>query len=336
MSHIFEPTAADRELYETTLRNFLPERFIDFHSHLSPAHTLSAPTPERLKRYWPLHLPTAQSADEFLGAYDRLFPGKAVRAAAFAMPMLESDIPAQNAYVIESARRLPQVIPFCVARPDDTEAQIEEAVAQGFVGLKPYPDLADTSHPGEEAIEEFLTPAMCSVADRHRLPVIVHIARAERLASASNIEELLRVTDRWPNIRLIIAHFGRSYTPLYLEQGLKLLNGACPWWYDFAAVTNPEVFELALEAIPHDRICFGLDNPIMLSRGYYSFPAPDKYAVHIQGYNLDDATQPPLAYQIVLGFKKAAEKYQLSRESLDRIFYRNAEDVLGGNAEPLE
>ena len=67
----------------------------------------------------------------------------------------------------------------------------------------------------------------------------------------------------------------------------------------------------------------------MLARGYYDFPAPDRYAVHIHGYNLDSADYPPLAYQILLGFRQAAERVGLSRASIEKIFYQNAHSLLG-------
>ena len=328
MSCIFKATSADTELYETQLRDFLPESFIDIHSHLAPAHTVATPCKERLERYWMLRIPFAQTAEEYARAYEDLFPGKRVTSVAFAMPILESDLPAQNEYVLRSARENPRIIPFYVARPHETEAELEDAVSRGFVGLKPYPDLVESDHPGEEAIEEFFTPAMCEVAERHALPVVLHIARAQRFADPRNIDELLRISERWPSVRLIIAHLGRSFNPMYLEKGLELLNGACPWHYDFSAVTNPEVLAMALAAIPRTRLCFGLDNPVMLSRGYYEFPSPDRYAVHINGYNLDDPAQPPLAYRILLGFKEAAQELSLSREEVQQIFLQNACDVL--------
>jgi len=177
-------------------------------------------------------------------------------------------------------------------------------------------------------ISEFLTPSICRAADRHRAPIILHISRLQRFADTENIRQLKEVTQTYPALRLIVAHLGRSYNPLYLEKGLELLGGAGDWWYDFSAVTNPEVHKLALRAIPHDRLCFGFDNPIMLSRGYYEFPTPSSYTMHIHGYNLESADYPPLAHQILKGFKEAAEAVGLSRESVRKIFFDNAMDLL--------
>jgi uncharacterized protein len=326
---IFTPTAADRHLYETELRGFLPEDIIDIHAHLAVPGTMAQPSPERLSRYWVLHVPMEQTPEEFLEAYDLLLPGKRVFSTVFALPLMESDIAAQNKSVLEASRRYPsQINPFLVVTPCVTEDEIDRAFAQGFAGLKPYPDFVISDHPGEERIREFLTPAMCAVADRRKLPVILHIAKSKRFADLENLRDLLDMAQRYPGMRLIIAHFGRSYTPWFLEKALEFLGDNHPWWYDFSAVTNPEVFHMALEQIPHERICFGFDNPIMLSRGFYDFPAADRYRVHIHGYNLVSPDHPPLAYQILLGFKQAATRLGISRSSLQKIFHDNACSVL--------
>ena len=332
---IFTPTPADRQLYENELRDFLPDTIIDLHSHMAVPGSMAQPSAERLARYWVLRLPVEQTPEEFLETYHLLLPGKRVSASAFAMPLMESDIALQNKSVLHAARSHPnQIHPFLVVTPAITEEEIEHGLDEGFIGLKPYPDFVLSDHPGEERVAEFLTPAMCAVADRRRLPVILHISKSRRFADPENLADLVHIADRYPGMRLVIAHFGRSYTPWYLKRGLEALGGRHPWWYDFSAVTNPEVFRLALQEIPHERICFGFDNPLMLSRGYYDFPAEDRYQVHIHGYNLASPDHPPLAYQILLGFRKAALELGMSRESLQKVFHDNAFSVLNGRNAP--
>lgn len=334
MNPVYQATPADLAFFDDYLRDFLPDEIIDLHSHMAPPGTMQVPSAERVKRNWALALPMVQTVEEYLAAYEALLPGKRVSSAVFGMPVQESDVVAQNEYILEASRRYSKIRPFFVTRPEDDEACLEAAVERGFVGFKPYPDFVRSDHPGEERIEEFLTPAMCNVASRHGVPVMLHISRSRRFADPANIRELVELADRWPHLRVIIAHLGRSYTRLYLEEGLKLLGGRCDWWYDFSAVANPEVHRLALEAVPHERLCFGLDNPLMLARGYYDFPAPDRYSVHFRDSTPDGASQPPLAYQILLGFRQAAQELGLSRESIQKIFYQNAVNLLsrGGGA----
>ena len=324
----FQPSEADRRFYEESLRDFLPEKIFDIHSHLVPPGTIQSPSLERKQRLWPLNLPCVQTIDEYFGAYEKLFPGKFVQSLVFGLPIEESDINRQNRMILFHSREHRHVHPLFVARPTDDPELFEKAIAEGFRGFKPYPDLASIAEPGEERITDFLTPAMCRVADAHRALVILHISKSRRFADPDNIRDLQELSQTYPKMKLVIAHLGRSFNPVYLERGLDMLDGQCRWWYDFSAVTNPEVFRVALERIPRDRLCFGSDLPLMLARGYYDFPSPDSYEVHINGYNMEDPNHPPLVYQILSGFKQAAEDLNLSRQEIKSIFHDNAMNLL--------
>ncbi len=326
---IYVPTAADRELFERDFEDFLPKRIIDIHAHLAHPDHMRPPTAERLERYWVLRIPVAQTVENFLKAYEELFPRRQVTALVFAMPIQESDLARQNEYLLAQAAAHRQIRPLYVTRPEDDEATLERAMEAGFLGFKPYPDLVTSDHPGDERLTEFLTPELCKVADRHGAVVMVHIAKFQRFADKENCCDLIEITGKYPSMRIIVAHLGRSYNPIYLEKGLEHLGGVCNWWYDFSAVTNPEVHRLALASIPHERILFGTDLPIMLARGFYDFPTVDKYVAHIEGINLEPAGHPPLVYQILSGFRQAALDLKLSRESIGKIFYDNAKNLLG-------
>ena len=53
---------------------------------------------------------------------------------------------------------------------------------------------------------------------------MLHLPRAERIASPENVRELLEISQRYPEVAIIIAHFGRSFCPYYLERGLEQLG----------------------------------------------------------------------------------------------------------------
>ncbi|OPZ09078.1 MAG: Amidohydrolase [candidate division BRC1 bacterium ADurb.BinA292] len=330
MSTTYSRREADQLYFEQHFEDWLPRRLFDLHAHLVPPGTLRAPSPERLARYWMLRLPLQQTVQEFFEDYAALLPGRQVHALAFGMPVQESDIARQNAMLLEGSRQHERLNVLFLTRPEDEEERLEQALADGFLGFKPYPDFVVGDHPGEEAIAEFLTPAMCRVAQRHRALVMLHISRPGRFGDARNVDDLLQLAADYPAMRLIIAHLGRAYNPIYLERALERLDGRHPWWYDFSAVVHPGTHRLALQSIPHERICFGFDNPIMLARGYYEFPTESTYRVRMHGIDLDEADYPPLAYQILKGFKEAAESVRLDRASLERILFQNAWDLVHG------
>ena len=86
--------------------------------------------------------------------------------------------------------------------------------------------------------------------------------------SVDNIRELLELRQKFPDAKIIIAHYGRSYNievirRAYAEMG-KDMEG---FYFDNAAVINPEVHRFMLEHLPQDRIFYGSDMPLLLWHG---------------------------------------------------------------------
>lgn len=96
---------------------------------------------------------------------------------------------------------------------------------------------------------------------------MLHLPRKERLADPDNARELMEIRQKFPDISIIIAHFGRAFCPYYLKKGLELMDGAEGFYFDTTAVINPAVYRLAFEKIPVDKILYGSDMPILFWHG---------------------------------------------------------------------
>lgn len=73
---------------------------------------------------------------------------------------------------------------------------------------------------------------------------------------------------KYPDIQIVIAHFGRSFTPVYLKCALKQMgDDIAGFYFDTAAVLNPDVYSLAFEHLSLKQILYGTDAPIMLWHG---------------------------------------------------------------------
>ena len=42
---------------------------------------------------------------------------------------------------------------------------------------------------------------------------MLHISRPARLKDPVNLAQLLEIEEKYPNVKLIVAHIGRAYTP---------------------------------------------------------------------------------------------------------------------------
>jgi predicted TIM-barrel fold metal-dependent hydrolase len=127
----------------------------------------------------------------------------AVEGRGVVFPMQEpGGYPEANDMVIEEAARSDgRLVPFCRLDPhSDPLPEAERALAKGAAGIK--------LHPRAEAFA-LNTPALddvFAIADEQRLPVIVHAGRGIPALGRHALE----ICERFPDVRLILAHAGIS------------------------------------------------------------------------------------------------------------------------------
>ena len=144
--------------------------------------------------------------------FQMLFPEQRVSALVFGYVTRETDVEVNNRYVLDgiSDPRNDAVALF-VTRPEYDPSVIEQAISgQGFLGIKPYPDLSPQKSL-EVSVYDFLPREHLEVLDRLGGIVMLHIPRVGRLADPDNIREVLEIADEYPGARLIVAHVGRAY-----------------------------------------------------------------------------------------------------------------------------
>ena len=339
----FELREHDREIYERHLRDFLPERLLDIHTHVwleRDVHRSAGPS--RVVS-WPDRVAPENPIEEHLECYRLLFPGKTVTPCLFAGLIDEVSEPAQNAYVRESARRhgLPALL---FALPQWSAGELERRVSEGaFQGIKVYLNLAPAYLPRQEIrIFDFLPPHQLEVMDRLGLVVMLHVPRDLRLRDPVNLAQILEIEGRYRGLQLVLAHVGRAYCNEDAGDAFRILEGTERLVFDFAANTNDWVFEQALRAVGPKRVLFGSDMPIvrmrmrricengvyvnLVPRGLYGELSGDKNMREIDGPEAERLTF--FMYEELLAFRGAAERVGLSAADLQDVFYDNAARIL--------
>ena len=132
-----------------------------------------------------------------------------------------------------------------------------------FKGLKVYLQFAPSYIPSNEIrIFDFLPHEHLALADRHGWVVQLHIARPKRLADPVNYVQLREIEERYPNVKLIVAHLGRAYADEDVGGALEYLRDTKKMMWDFTANTNSHVMEQVLTYFGPDRFMYGSDFPI--------------------------------------------------------------------------
>jgi glutamate-1-semialdehyde 2,1-aminomutase len=268
MSH-WQLLDADQDLYERTVAPLLPGRIFDAHVHLYRHEHYGPAGPPPLFAATPAEVGVERFAEDIAWLHG---PGRTAGALCFGLTFT-GDRAANDGYVAAETAAgrerglaaLPQLI---VAPDDDPEAVRERVRRGGFVGLKPYHTLARLDGPTWQAsLEAFFPEALARLAHEEGLSVTVHLVRDRALADPANQATLRRYCERYPNMRLILAHAGRGFNPWHTIEGVGALAGLNNLWFDTSAVTEAGGFEAIVETFGHSRLLYGSDFPVSHLRG---------------------------------------------------------------------
>lgn len=326
-----------KKVYEEKISPFLPERIIDIHVHIGLPEFVSPVKPERLAGMWAMEIANSYSWQEMLESFALMFPDKQVSALAFGFPYQEVDIEANNKYVLEGIKdQKNNSSGLLLTKPETCPDAIAKAFAQGFIGIKPYPDFAPGGY-GDVSIYDFLPKEHLKVLDENSAILMLHLPRKNRIADPDNISEILEIYQKYPRIKLIIAHIGRAFCLPTAKKGLVQLTQATGIYYDFAANLNADVLEYAIETVGAEKILYGSDLPITLMKGVREHVG-EKYINFTSGdysWNTDrkspeiEANYTYFLYEELLALITAAGKFANTAEIINQITYSNAAQLLG-------
>ncbi len=258
----------DEDFYNAYLKDRLPDRIIDFHTHIALEEDTRNISKDTIKNDWALQCASYMTMEQLKVYHTQLFRDQEVDFLALPFFCMGVDLDANNKYLSENTSH-----PMMAVDPSFSPERLEEVlIKQGFLGCKPYPAFVTNVKGAQISIFDFITHKQLEVLNKHKKMLMLHLPRKGRLPDDANIYELKLIKDRYPDIKTIIAHFGRSFCVSTLKRGLeKLGSDVNSFYYDTTAVINPDVFKEAFEKIDHARIMFGTDLPLTLWHGKRSW-----------------------------------------------------------------
>jgi len=341
--YVWKYTDVDRAFWGEHLEGWVPERIVDAHTHVTdPALRLEPKTEAKRRQYWVMEVNEPIDGATAARCAGIVFPERKVTCVAMGSPDLDYDIEAANEYVrTECLER--DWHSLVMVRPQwSAERMAAELAKPGVIGVKPYYSLISASAESrdkhlEASIFDFLPHHILEVLDERRAWVTLHVPKAGRLGHPDNIREVKEIRRRYPHVVLVIAHLGRCYTEPHAREALPALADEAGVYFDNSAVLNPAVHRLALECLGPERILYGTDNPIFYMRGrrvwhgrqYVNHTSQDFF------FNTDreapevEATYTLMMYEGLRAIRGACEALGLGREEVERLFYGNAERLIG-------
>jgi len=344
MKDLFEITPVDREFYESRLVDFLPDRIIDIHAHVWQAdHAASDALEAARAATWPQRVATANPIEDLLASYELLLPGKLVRPLIFSNPLELQPPESLNPYATYAAAQHGLPALGLTSPCWDAETFERAIVAGGFCGAKPYLTYAPaTMSSSQISIFDFIPPHQLAALDRHGWVLMLHIPRPGRLGDPENLSQLLEIEQRYPGIKVIVAHVGRAYCPEDLGDAFDILAGTQRMCFDISANTNELVFGELLQAVGPRRVLFGSDLPItrmrmmrickggryvnLVPKGLYGDVSGDSHMQELAGPAAEGLTF--FLYEQIDAFRRATEAQGLTSDQVADIFCSNAAKLL--------
>ena len=105
----------------------------------------------------------------------------------------------------------------------------------------------------EAEIFDFLPDRHLRVADKLGLTIVLHMSRRDRLKDKKNVNALMEIEQKYPNIKLIVAHVGRAYSLEEIGDAFSTLKTSKNILFDFSANTLSDAIKNAQKKIEGNR-----------------------------------------------------------------------------------
>jgi len=323
-------TDADRELFDRELDSFVPPTIFDAHGHWYRADHFAAEAMPVLVRSGPAVAGSA-AFDEAMGQF---CPNRRIEGLFFPFPHAGLCVDAANDFLHQQLRERPGARGQMLITPSQDPEFIRETVRrQAFVGLKCYHVYSSRQPTFDSLIDEFLPESQVRVAHEEGLSITLHIVRARALADPANQQWIRSHCERYPNMRLILAHAARGFNPHHTMLGIDSLCGLNNVWFDTSAVTDSGAIEAIVRTFGHTRVLYGADFPVSHLRGRcvalgdsFIWISTDNTNLEVPYAQLDLSL---VGHEALRTLKIAVMSLKLTDSQVEDIFQRNATRLYG-------
>lgn len=320
---IYGWTDADRT-FLARLQRFIPDKVFDAHAHLHKVEYM--PPGDNL--FWTFG---TADAEKFLADQKALYGDRKVRGLILPTPsVLFNGHPElrteMNAWMNEELRKLPDCVGAVYVVPGDTKEDIEAMLANPQIrGFKCYHQTAKTEGSTWFAeVDQYLPETAWQVANERGMSITIHMVRPSALADEKNMAYFKKMTAKYPNAKLILAHCARGFASWTTIEVVRQMKGIPNVYYDMAAICDTATMCEVIRQAGADHVMWGSDycidrahgKPVNVGEGFR----------WLYKHEIPETLNFPVCMTVLeslFAFYQASLVLDLSQEDIEKIFYDN-------------
>jgi predicted TIM-barrel fold metal-dependent hydrolase len=318
----------------------LPDRIVDVHSHLGTreaAETLSSSLLQNMVTTYPYF-----SEEEHARFHQILWEERhKLTQVVFGFPFLGIDVKKSNDYVLEVTKSNPMYVPFLMGDPNNLSYTQTQIRSGNWFGVKMY---AEQLKLRASRIVDFYPESILEVINEQKLPIILHLPNNLVTDSA----ELVQLSDKFRDVRFIVAHFGLSRGPLdQTKEALRAVEPFANILFDTSWYIGEDELKAGFEILGGDKIMYASDQPFNLIRArfvqhpqfgeriltdqpyHWANSVEQNYYKEVTGMNPSEfANFHYEGIRVLLNAITRVYKREDLGNAIDKVFYKNAAKLL--------
>ena len=324
----------DKKIWDEELNEFVPQKIYDVHTHIYQwASNLDK---NKNKGPYKYQYENHQNVSyELLDQVDnKLMPGRSIERLSFPFPYnYPCDFNNSNNYVSTQTNKYNESDNLILINPKMDKIEIlNHLTSSKAVGFKPYRTFSKTGDITNCNITDFIPKAQISIANEKGLIIMMHLSKKDGVADDENINDLIYLCEKYPNVKWVLAHCARSYSAWGIEKAAKKLRGLNNIWYDCSTVCESDALDALYTGVGMDRVMYGSDDMIGPLRGKYitfgkawTFLSPYNHSLNLS--HCDDR-MTFIRYEQLRAMKRGARQVGLSKKQKKALFHDTAKKLV--------
>ena len=210
-------------------------------------------------------------------------------------------------------------------KTDETAKMLIKSNALGF---KPYRVYSKTGDSVNARITDFMPEHQIKIANQYGLIIMMHLSKTDAIADKENIADLILLSEKYPNVKWILAHCARSYSAWAIEKAAKKLRHLKNIWYDCSTVCESDALDALYTGVGIEKIMYGSDDMIGPMRGKYIAFGKAWAALTPYNHSLKlthcDERMTFIRYEQLRAMKRGARQIGLDQKQREALFHDTA------------